>query len=289
MAMTDERHEQEPALDGDTEFTRRMWHAYLTGEGSPFEGFQAFMQSTFSRLPSDPRCKICQAPFRGIGSLVLRSFGFSASAWQMNPNLCNRCEVKVRQDEVGVEVDVTMMFADVRGSTSLAERLGPAEFHHLIDRFYRAATAVLIESDALIEKLIGDEVAGIYVPGIAGPAYSRRAVMAAQALLAETGTGSADDESWIEIGAGVHSGHAYVGAVGSETSMSVITVLGEAANTAARLASAASAGEILVSESTCLQAGLDLADCDSRTLELKGVREPLGVRVLQADSARVAV
>ena len=282
--MTHESHEHQH--EAETEHAREAWRAYLTGGSTNAEGMTAMMLTLMKHLPSDPRCKVCMAPFRGIGSILARSFGMYATAWSMNPTLCDRCERFVKKHEVGVELEVTMLFADVRGSTPLAERLGPAEFHHLIDRFYRAATRILIEEDALIEKLIGDEVAGLFVPGIAGPDYARRAVIAAQRLMEATGHGTPEGP-WVEIGAGVHSGPAYVGAVGSEGSMSVITVLGEAANTAARLASAASVGEVLVSEQASKAAGLDLSESEARSLELKGVGEPVAVRVLRSQSAPI--
>jgi len=105
-------------------------------------------------------------------------------------------------------------------------------------------------------------------------------VDAARALL--KATGHADPESpWVKVGAGVHTGTAYVGAVGSSQSISDITVLGEVANTTARLASQAGVGEILVSEETCHAAGLNLDHCEPRLLQLKGRSQPVMVRVLR--------
>jgi class 3 adenylate cyclase len=69
--------------------------------------------------------------------------------------------------------------------------------------------------------------------------------------------------------------------------MSIVTVLGEAANTTARLASAAGVGEVLVSEATRSATGLDLGDCEARSLELKGVGQPVDVRVLRPDQLLV--
>lgn len=173
-----------------------------------------------------------------------------------------------------------MLFADVRGSTPLAEEIGASAFHHLINRFYTASTEILVQTNALIDKLIGDEVAGLYVPGIAGPDHARIAVDAARALL--KATGQADPGGpWISVGAGVHTGTAYVGAVGSRQSVSDITVLGDVANTTARLASQAGAGEILVSEETCQAAGLSLDHCESRHLQLKGRSQAVTVRVMR--------
>jgi hypothetical protein len=61
-----------------------------------------------------------------------------------------------------------ILFADVRGSTALAEQLGPVAFAALLNRFYRTATDVLIRHGATIDKLIGDEVMAFFVPGFAG-------------------------------------------------------------------------------------------------------------------------
>jgi adenylate cyclase len=264
----------------EVEHTRDVWRHYLTGDEEVFEGTERAFRLVLGHLPSSPRCRICRAPFRGIGSAVARTLGFSPSPSQMNPTLCNRCERFVRKHEVGVEIELTLLFADVRGSTALAERLGAAEFHRLIDRFYRVAAEILIGQDALVDKLVGDEAIGLFVPGIAGPEYTTRAVRAALQLIEAAGHGS-EEGPWIEVGAGVHSGLAYVGSVGSDQTIGGITVLGEAANTAARLASAAGPGEVLVSDAAMQQADLVLDGAEDRELDLKGVGAPVEVRVLR--------
>jgi adenylate cyclase len=115
-----------------------------------------------------------------------------------------------------------------------------------MNSFYKAGTEALIRTDALIDKFMGDEVIGLYTPGFAGREHAQAAVEAGRGLL--RATGHADPQGpWLPVGIGIHTGVAYVGAVGSEDSVSDITVLGDAANTAARLASAAGPGEILVS------------------------------------------
>jgi adenylate cyclase len=123
---------------------------------------------------------------------------------------------------------------DVRGSTTLAETMNPMEYSRIINRFYSAATRVMVNSEALIDKIIGDQVAGMFVPGFAGPDHARRAIDAAQEIMQITGHAGLD-EPWIRLGAGVHTGTAFVGAMGSEAGTVDITVLGDVANTAARL------------------------------------------------------
>jgi adenylate cyclase len=257
-----------------------LWQSYLTGDHSHLDSQVMAVRNLFKRLPSETRCLVCNAPFQGIGGTIVGLFGFGAGHSSLNPSLCDRCEKLVKRYQVGTEVQLTLLFADVRGSTPLAEEIGPSAFHHLINRFYLASTEILVQTNALIDKLVGDEVAGLYVPGIAGPDYARFAVDAARDLLVATGHANPDGP-WIPVGAGVHTGIGYVGAVGSGKSVSDITVLGDVANTTARLASLAGIGEILVSEETCQAAGLILDDCESRVLQLKGRSQPISVRVIR--------
>jgi adenylate cyclase len=181
----------------------------------------------------------------------------------------------------GTELEISMLFVDVRGSTRMAEGMSPASFSQLMNRFYKAATDVLIRTDAVIDKLVGDEVIGLYLPLFTGPNHARPAVEAAQELLLATGYGD-DQGPWLPIGIGVHTGVAFVGTVGgAEGTVSDITALGDNVNVTARLASVAAPGEALISEVTYAAGGMDLGDLESRQLELKGKSEPIAARVLQ--------
>lgn len=134
---------------------------------------------------------------------------------RMNPNLCNVCERAANKYRGGAEIELSMLFADVRGSTGLAEKMSPAEFSRLIDRFYRATTKELFRKNALLEKLIGDEVAAFFVPGIAGDFHARVAFEAGEGVL--RATGHCDPAGpWIPVGVGIHTGVAFVGAVSAE-------------------------------------------------------------------------
>lgn len=93
----------------------------------------------------------------------------------------------LRSNHGGAEIECTLLFADVRGSTGLAERLPPRDFNRLMGRFYDAGAKVLIEHDAWVDKFVGDEIIGIFVPALATDAHARRGVDAALALLRATG------------------------------------------------------------------------------------------------------
>jgi len=195
-----------------------------------------------------------------------------------NPRFCEKCQVF--EHPGGAEVTLTMLFADVRGSTTLAEQMSSREFSQLINRFYKVATHVLIQTDAMVDRLIGDEAIGLYVPGFAGPEHPRKAIEAAQELLRLTGHHDPKGP-WLPVGIGIHTGPAYVGVVGDEDSTADFTALGDNVNITARLASQAGAGEILISDDTCSASKLDLKNLEHRQLELKGKSEAIGVHVLR--------
>ena len=197
-----------------------------------------------------------------------------------NPRYCNWCMWLGRVYPGGTEIELSLLFADVRGSSGLAETMGAAAFSQLMSRFYDAATDVLVRTDAFIDKLVGDEVIGLYIPGYAGKHHARKAVRAARRLGRAMGYGTAAGP-WLPIGIGVHTGVAYVGTVqGIEGAVTDFTALGDSVNIAARLVSRAEPGEALISDATYAAAALRLEYLERRQLELKGKADPVGVRVL---------
>lgn len=252
-----------------------LWRTYLTTGKFERERRQRHL---FRWLPGTPRCKNCYAPFGGAGGTVVRLL-YGKQPSNLNPQLCNVCEQFARRYQGGAEIELSLLFADVRGSTNLAEGMSPLDYSRLINRFYNAATHVLVRSDALIDKIVGDQVVAMFVPGFAGPRHARRALEAAQEILRATGH-ARPEGPWIPLGAGVHTGTAFVGSVGTEGGTSDITVLGDAANTTARLASAARQGEVLISDAAYTAAGLHLGQLERRHLQLKGKTEPVLVHVL---------
>lgn len=260
-----------------------VWRRYLTtGE---FEE-QRRQRRLFKVLPGTPRCKNCYAPFKGAGSLVAKLF-YGKEPSDLNPRICNLCDRFAKEHQGGAEIELSLLFADVRGSTQLSESMSPREFSRLIDRFYKTATDVMVHSDALIDKIAGDQVAGMYVPAFTGEEHASTAIGAAREILLETGH-TREEGPWIPLGVGVHTGVAFVGAVGSKGGATDITVLGEAPNIAARLCSSAGVGEILISSAVCQSAGLEGEPLESRSLELKGISQPMEVYALSpgADASR---
>src|SRR5215203_7495375 len=95
------------------------------------------------RLPSPPRCKWCTRPFGGPGGLIMRLRGLGP--WTKNAKYCTGCFRVLRQSHGGAEIECSLLFADVRGSTTLAEQMTPSEFTRLMGRFFDTATGILVD------------------------------------------------------------------------------------------------------------------------------------------------
>jgi adenylate cyclase len=260
-----------------------IWYHYLTGEWriQPPKWYRTYAnieQKVYKALPSDPHCVECGMPMAGFGGMLLRFNGSKPSSF--SSMLCSGCERLARKKESGAEVELSMIFADVRDSTPLAERTPTTEYKALIQRFYKETSHVLVHHNSMVNRLMGDQVSGLFVPRFAGKDHAKVAVKAAEALLKATGHGTLEG-AWVPVGIGVHTGKAYVGAVGSGEGVNEIAVLGSAANLCARLSSQAAAGEILVSQDTAELAGLQDESQERRVLNLKGISEQVTVQVIK--------
>ncbi len=260
------------AAEGTPERVR----AVLTGEGPGL----ARQRKAFRRIPSSPRCKLCAAPFAGVGGLIFSQAGYRRSPG--NPALCTRCVSELRKHQLtGVEIPITLLFSDIRGSTAMGERMRPADFHKFLDRFYRLASDSIVAHDGIVDKIVGDEVIGLFFGGISGPHHPAVAIAAAIDL-AERAEASGTPSGSIPAGTAVHTGVAFVGATGPGTTVDDFTALGDAVNITARLASAAAAGEVIVSVAAAEAAGMATGDLERRTVEIRGRQEPIEVIVLPA-------
>ena len=208
------------------------WEALLVDGYEPLK----IAQRIFRRLPHDPRYKLCQNPFGGLGGKVVGLLGRKPS--RKNPNLCQVCFDHLPTG--GIEIDIGVVFADVRGSTTLGEQTNASEFADRLNKFYAIVTKALIHNDGIVDKLIGDEVMGLFIPGVAGPDYRRKAAVAAlEVASAVTG---------LPVGVAVNAGVAFVGNVGSGTVLD-FTALGDAVNVGARLQAHAAPGEVVAAAS----------------------------------------
>ena len=249
-----------------------LWRELLTRHQRTF----------FSWLPHAPRCSVCGVPFEGVGGALARVAGYRR--WNKNPTMCNLCYRSM--PDGGIEVDVAIMFADLRGSTSLGEQMEPSAFAGLLNRFYSVAIDVLAPHRAIIDKMIGDEVMAFFV-AMGGEDYRASAVAAAAELMRRFPE-VLPEEDTPRLGIGLHAGLAYVGKVG-EGEVSDLTALGDTINAGARLQAEAKAGEIIMSEELYESVAAAFPDLERRVLQLRGREEPMAVRVLTLADVRAPI
>lgn len=227
------------------------------------------LHRVFRHVPAPPRCKMCYNPFGGVGGRIAGALGFRPSP--MNPNFCKKCCADLPSG--GATVDVSILFIDMRGSTTLGEGAEPRDFAQLLGSFYQIATETLIAHDAIIDKLIGDEVMALFFPGIAGSDYRKKSVRAAVELARGM------HRAGVDAGVGVHAGDAYVGQLGSSDIVD-FTALGDTVNTAARLQAHAGSGQVVISAGLRDHLPPEEAEITSTSLAVKGRNRPVEVAVV---------
>jgi class 3 adenylate cyclase len=219
-------------------------------------------------------------PLRGVLSLPFRAFGIRPS--RMNPNTCTICELmfttvmRARK----VTTDATVLFADLRGYTTLSQSLSPDAVSRLLDAFYDECAGAIWEHNGLLNKTIGDAVMAVFNFPIRSEDRARHAVRAAREIqrrwhlaretLAES-LGLAGDD--LGIGIGIHCGELSFGEFGR--SHRDLTAIGTVVNTASRAQSAAGADQILVTQQVYQRARSDLAGSQAKAYQLKGFQQPV--------------
>ena len=208
----------------------------------------------------------------------MRRLGYGPS--RKNPTICNTCFEQAPMG--GVEMEIGVLFADVRGFTSLAEDMAPDDVALMLNRFYAAASKVLTRS-AIVDKMVGDEVMALYLPGLLDEHWEDHLVRDAADLLRAVGYGTPDGP-WLAIGVGIDLGRAYVGNVGAGD-VKDFTALGDVVNTTARLQSAAAAGQIIMSERLFGRLAHRPPNATPVSLELKGKNAAEAARVVDLGGA----
>lgn len=244
------------------------WRKLLVGERRGLRG----PPRLFKKVPRAPRCKLCRAPFQGPFAPIFRLVGFRR--WSLNAQICRYCLGGLAKRPGGAEVEVSLLYADVRGSTRLAETLSPADFTESLNRFFSLSYEAVDSEEGVIDHIVGDGVMAMWVPGFVGSEHPERAVAAGRKLAERLAQSETLGNSF-PAGVGVHTGTAYVGVVGEEGSLD-FTVLGDVANTTARLGSAATGGELAMSNDIVAAARVDTTGLEHRTLDLKGKAEGFG-------------
>ncbi len=195
-----------------------------------------------------------------------------------NPLLCKACFGQLAQHAGGAELEISVVFADVRGSTGLAERTSASDYRSLIQSYYRSAAVAIDHNGGIVDKFLGDGVMALFIPVITGENHAGRAINAGRAILdAVEQDGLA--RKGLMVGAGVHTGEAFVGVVGGDEKVD-FTALGDTVNIAARLGGLAGPSELLISRTAWDRAGLGTPPAE-REVEIAGRTGNLAVVALR--------
>lgn len=243
-------------------------------------------------------------PIRGALALPFRAFGITRS--KMNPNICTICERAFQyvKKQRHVTAGATILFADIRGFTTLSERIDVVTLSEIVSQFQGRCAQAIWAHDGIVNKQMGDGLMAIFNFPIMRKDHARAAIMAARdiqqncraalsSLMSDFGGPLGDNgvvgraaggaaggiaNGAVGVGVGIHSGDVEIGEFSSFRSD--FTAIGGVVNQAARLESQAAAGEILVSAETAAQAPELMTGAETRSLVLKGIELPVQARVL---------
>ncbi len=243
-----------------------QWSAVLRGDRIAATG-PRLLRRLFALAPGQPRCKFCNAPYGGPLTLPFRLMGYRPSS--KTPHVCLRCLEWA--PEGGTIVPISIMFADVRNFQKL-QSLSAGEAPALLSRFYDIASRVLLRHEGVLGQIAGDQLMGLFVPGLSGRDYPHKAVAAAAALLDAVGYGTPAGP-WIQIGIGIATGEEFCGNVGGG-GFKDFTAVGEVTNAASGLTGRAVAGEVLVDEAT-RAATPEFSFAPGDTVMFKGTSQPM--------------
>ena len=183
--------------------------------------------------------------------------------------MADECD-RIAQVDVAQHRELTVMFADLVGSTTLARQLDPERYHSVIDRFLAHCSQCIASADGYVARFTGDGVLAYFgYPNVAED-DAVRAIMAALAIREGCKRLARECDVSIDVRCGIASGSAIVGAAIGSGDAREIPVFGDVANLAARLQSAARAGAILVSPETREQTGHRFEFSRSPRLRLNG-------------------
>jgi adenylate cyclase len=158
----------------------------------------------------------------------------------------------------GVNQEVTVMFADIRGFTAMSEKMEPGHVVEILNEYFTRVTDVIFDNGGTLDKYIGDAVMAVFGAPISKGNDAASAVNSAiqiQRLLIELNRDAAA-RNWPElrVGIGINTGNAIAGNIGSPRRLDY-TVVGDAVNTAQRLMTNAAGGQVMISESTANKLG----------------------------------
>jgi class 3 adenylate cyclase len=193
----------------------------------------------------------------------------------LSPEVADALLADPAQAELGgATVEVSVLFADLGGFTSFAERSEPTEVVALLNAYFGAAVPAVLEAGGTVVQFVGDGLVAMFNAPVRQPDHPIRAARAALDIQRRTGGLAADRPDWPRFRVAIATGPAVVGNVGGEEVRS-FTAIGDTVNLAARLQGEAAIGQVLVSGSTAARLGDGASLRSVGRLRLKGKADPV--------------
>jgi len=172
--------------------------------------------------------------------------------------------------KTGENRDVTVLFSDIRGFTTLSENMDPQKVFEMLNLYLSKQINIIESYQGIIDKLTGDEVMAIFE----GPDMVKNALLCGSAIIeALYETDRSTSDHWVGVGIGINTGPVYMGSIGSET-IKDFTVIGNTVNVAARLCGSAKKFQVIFSDYTKQFIGDEsLAFQSAGKIPLKGISE----------------
>src|SRR4030095_13824927 len=172
----------------------------------------------------------------------------------LSPNLVDQVvQGKLQLEKGGALSEVTLLFSDIRGFTSMSESRAPEEIVRMLNEYFELMVDVIFKYEGTLDKFVGDEVIALFGAPVAMEQAELKAVQCAldmMRVLSEWNrTRAAEGQNQINVGIGINTGLVVTGAIGSSRALQY-TAIGDAVNTASRLCSVAKPGEIILSDNT---------------------------------------
>jgi adenylate cyclase len=199
----------------------------------------------------------------------------------LSPNLVDQVvQGKLQLEKGGALSEVTLLFSDIRGFTSMSESRAPEEIVRMLNEYFELMVDVIFKYEGTLDKFVGDEVIALFGAPVPMQNAELKAVQCAldmQRVLAEFNrTRAAEGQNEIPIGIGINTGMVVTGAIGSSRALQY-TAIGDAVNTASRLCSVAQAGQIILSEATYKKVQGEVAAAPLPPVRVKGKTDALRV------------
>ncbi len=215
-----------------------------------------------------------------------RQFVRRAFAFYLAPAMVERLAEDPAALALGGETrEITLLFSDIRGFTSISEHLNPQEITGLLNRFLTPMTDVLLESGATIDKYIGDAIMAFWNAPLAMPEHPRAACLATLGMFKALEELNKSEETKIKIGVGLNTGICCVGNLGSAQRFNY-SAIGDSVNVASRVESLTKQYglQILVTENTAAHAS-DLALLEVDLVRVVGRATPVAIFTMLGDDA----